>query len=31
MELSKNFEPAGIEEKWTKHWKEKGYFNSTAR
>ncbi|MGZ8557127.1 MAG: valine--tRNA ligase [Chitinophagaceae bacterium] len=28
MELSKNFEPTAIEEKWTKHWKEKGYFNS---
>ena len=28
MELSKNFEPAAIEEKWTKHWKEKRYFNS---
>src|ERR1700752_483566 len=29
MELSKNFEPTAIEEKWTKHWKEKCYFNST--
>ena len=29
MELSKNFEPTAIEEKWTKHWKEKRYFNST--
>jgi valyl-tRNA synthetase len=28
MELSKNFEPTAIEEKWTKHWKEKRYFNS---
>jgi len=28
MELSKNFEPAAIEEKWTKSWKEKRYFNS---
>jgi valyl-tRNA synthetase len=29
MELSKNFEPAAIEEKWTKHWKEHRYFNSS--
>jgi valyl-tRNA synthetase len=28
MELSKNFEPAAIEAKWTKQWKEKRYFNS---
>ncbi len=28
MELSKNFEPAAIEAKWTKLWKEKRYFNS---
>ncbi|HZI52473.1 MAG TPA: valine--tRNA ligase, partial [Chitinophagaceae bacterium] len=28
MELSKNFEPAAIEEKWTRQWKEKRYFNS---
>jgi valyl-tRNA synthetase len=28
MELSKNFEPMAIEEKWTKHWKEHRYFNS---
>jgi valyl-tRNA synthetase len=28
MELSKNFEPAAIESKWTNHWKEKGYFHS---
>ncbi len=28
MELSKNFEPKAIEERWTRHWKEKGYFNS---
>lgn len=28
MELSKNYDPALIEDKWTKHWKEKGYFNS---
>ncbi len=29
MELSKNFEPGSIEEKWTSHWKSKKYFNST--
>ena len=29
MELSKNFEPASIETKWAKHWKENGYFKST--
>ena len=29
MELSKNFEPRSIEEKWTAHWKSKRYFNST--
>ncbi|HEX6170398.1 MAG TPA: valine--tRNA ligase [Chitinophagaceae bacterium] len=29
MELSKNFEPGAIEEKWTAHWKSKRYFNST--
>jgi valyl-tRNA synthetase len=28
MELSKNFEPAAIEIKWTDHWKKKRYFNS---
>lgn len=28
MELTKNFEPTAIEEKWTLHWKEKCYFNS---
>ena len=28
MELTKNFEPAAIEEKWNAHWKAKGYFNS---
>jgi len=28
MELSKNFEPGAIEIKWTKHWKEQGYFRS---
>src|ERR1044071_5993551 len=29
MELSKNFEPKAIEEKWTEHWKSKRYFKST--
>ena len=29
MELSKNFEPGSIEDKWTSHWKSKRYFNST--
>ena len=29
MELSKNYDPASIEEKWYTHWKNKGYFNST--
>jgi len=29
MELTKNFEPAAIEAKWTEHWKQKGYFKST--
>src|SRR5437868_4666953 len=28
MELSKNFEPKQIEEKWYKHWLNKRYFNS---
>jgi len=28
-ELSKNFEPAGIDGKWYQHWLDKGYFNST--
>jgi len=28
MELSKNFESAAIEDKWTNHWKERRYFNS---
>ncbi|MBD0293886.1 MAG: class I tRNA ligase family protein, partial [Flavisolibacter sp.] len=27
--LSKNFEPQSVEEKWYRHWLEKGYFNST--
>ena len=29
MELTKNFEPAAIEAKWTARWKEKKYFKST--
>jgi valyl-tRNA synthetase len=28
MELSKNFEPTAVEEKWAKRWKEMRYFNS---
>ncbi|MEJ7677189.1 MAG: class I tRNA ligase family protein [Segetibacter sp.] len=28
MELSKNYIPAATEDKWYKHWIEKGYFNS---
>lgn len=28
MELSKNFEPGAVEEKWNQHWKNKGYFHS---
>ena len=28
MELSKNFEPKTIEEKWTKRWKDQHYFKS---
>ena len=28
MELSKNFEPQAIEEKWYQHWMAKGYFKS---
>jgi valyl-tRNA synthetase len=28
MELTKNFEPKAIEEKWYKHWLNKRYFNS---
>ncbi|MGZ5133720.1 MAG: valine--tRNA ligase [Flavitalea sp.] len=28
MELSKNYDPGTIEEKWYKHWKQKGYFHS---
>ena len=29
MELSKNFEPKAVEERWTSHWKAKRYFEST--
>jgi valyl-tRNA synthetase len=29
MELSKNYNPAGIEDKWYSHWLQKGYFKST--
>ena len=29
MELSKNYIPAEPEERWYKHWLQKGYFNST--
>src|SRR5688572_17824720 len=29
MELSKNYTPSVTEEKWYKHWLEKGYFNSS--
>lgn len=29
MQLSKNFEPTEVEEKWYQHWKNKGYFKST--
>ncbi len=29
MELSKNYIPGETETKWNKHWKSKGYFNST--
>ncbi|MGB5007592.1 MAG: valine--tRNA ligase [Ferruginibacter sp.] len=28
MELTKNFEPGTVEEKWYKHWLARGYFNS---
>src|SRR5882757_6576082 len=28
MELTKNFEPTAIEEKWYKHWLEQNYFSS---
>ena len=29
MELTKNYIPSEIEDKWYKHWLNKGYFNST--
>ena len=29
MELSKNYTPDSVESKWSDHWKEKQYFNST--
>ncbi len=29
MELSKNYSPEQIEDKWYSHWLEQGYFNST--
>ena len=29
MELTKNFEPQAIENKWYKHWLDKKYFSST--
>ncbi len=29
MDLSKNYIPSATEDKWYKHWIEKGYFNST--
>lgn len=29
MELSKNYQPEGVEGKWSEHWKSKRYFNST--
>ena len=28
MELSKNYDPALVEDKWNSHWQEKGYFKS---
>jgi valyl-tRNA synthetase len=28
MELPKNYDPSVTEDKWNRHWKEKGYFNS---
>ena len=28
MELSKNYDPAQVENKWNRQWKEKGYFKS---
>lgn len=29
MELSNHYQPEGVEDKWSKHWKSKRYFNST--
>ncbi len=29
MELSKNYQPEVVEDKWSSHWKSKRYFNST--
>lgn len=29
MELSKNYDPSGVEQKWSEIWKRQGYFNST--
>ncbi|MGN6616398.1 MAG: valine--tRNA ligase [Ilyomonas sp.] len=29
MELSKNYDPSAVEDKWYKHWMNEGYFNST--
>src|SRR4249919_2617622 len=29
MELSKNYDPAAVEDKWYEHWMQKGYFKST--
>ena len=29
MELTKTFEPAAVEQKWTLHWRKEKYFNST--
>src|SRR3954447_8135462 len=29
MELSKNYTPDAVEDKWYKHWLNRGYFNST--
>ena len=29
MELSKNYQPETVEDKWSSHWKSKRYFNST--
>lgn len=28
MELTKNYDPATVEDKWSRHWKKEGYFNS---